>query len=847
MHPVSLPARMRRRVLAAGGLLTVAATTLLAPAAGAATTLGPDARYELVHGCYALRSEPLGRLVAKTADGYAATATDPASAEGFRMQATRLGSYILYGRGADFLSTAGGKVSTTKDSGPLADFVVAPTSDATAFTLVSQGGQALAATPGGALTLAAPGAPGDAGRFTFVPAEGCQVFPEAELNATGSPSKGTTPYAETRGLIDAHMHMMAYEFLGGDLHCGKPWDPYGITHALPTCSKDNLVNQQGEIVVDNFLAGETNPAKPQDPVGWPTFKDWPAHESLTHEQSYYKWLERAYLGGLRVFVNLFVENHALCTLYPVKHNSCNEMTSVRLQAKRLKQLEDYIDAQEGGPGKGWFRIVKSPFEARRVVNSGKLAVVPGIEVSNLFDCGIKSGAPTCDRAQVDRGLAEAYNDLGVRDMELINKFNNGFGGVAGDAGTTGVLVNTGNQIETGRFWDLETCTGPAEESDREQYALPGFGRDQLAGSLFGALVPGGTTPVYPPPPHCNKAGLTDLGRYLVGEMMDRGMIVDPDHLSVIARKSLLDETQARDYSGVISSHSWSTSDAYPRLYKEGGVITPYAGNTQSFCKAYRQIKPDRDPRFEFGVGWGADMNGFGGQGGPRNGPDPVTYPFKSFDGAVTFQRQTTGLKTFDINRDGVAHYGLYPDWVEDLKHVCGQGVVKDLANGPEAYLQMWERAVGVSPEDQVRREARLRFTKAGIGLVRLNVGPEELLRGAGQPASRKDRTYSYRVKGRGNSKARVKAVFSSKQRVALITSVAPRHRIAGIGKGTSVSRLRGKVRTFGPGIRIRNAGAGRRYVYGVSKSKVRWTAVATTTATKSRARLRSYLRRAGLR
>ncbi|MCW2998663.1 MAG: hypothetical protein JWN65_2212 [Solirubrobacterales bacterium] len=830
-----------------GGLLAVSLMGALAPTVQAAGRLAPDARYALVHGCYALRSQAAGKLVVKTAGGYAATATEAAGAEGFRMQATGLGTYILYGRGADFLSTDGTAVLTTPDSGPAADFTVAPAADDTAFTLVSAAGRALVAGPGGVLTLSAPATAGDAGAFTFVPATGCKDFPEAELNATGTPAKGSTPYSETRGLVDAHMHMMAFEFLGGDLHCGRPWSPYGVTHALPTCSKDNLVNQQGEIVVDNFLAGNTNPAQPQDPVGWPTFKDWPEHRSLTHEQSYYRWLERAYLGGLRVFVNLFVENHALCSLYPVKHNSCNEMDSVRLQARRLRQLQDYIDAQEGGPGKGWFRIVKDPFQARRVINAGKLAVVPGIEVSNLFDCGLSNGSPTCDRAQVDRGLAEAYDELGVRDMELINKFDNGFGGVAGDNGTTGVIVNTGNKTETGSFWDLETCTGPAEESDREQYALPGTGRDELLGQGLGILAPGGATPVYPPAPHCNKRGLSALGEYLVRRMMKRGMIVDPDHLSVVARKSLLAVTEAEGYSGVISSHSWSTKDAYPRLYRAGGIVTPYAGDTTSFLKAWTQIKPARDPRYVFGFGWGADMNGFGGQGGPRGGADPVVYPFTSFDGSVTFERQKTGVRTFDINTDGVAHYGLYPDWLQDLRNIGGRQIIDDMARGSEAYLQMWERAVGISPEFRVRREARLRFSAQGLGLVRLGVAPEELLRGAGQPAGRKARVWSYRVNGRGNANARVRAVFTPSQRVGLITSVAPRHRALGVGTGTASGRLAGTARAFGAGVLIRDAGHGRRYVYGVRHGDVRWTAVATAAVTKSPARLRSYLRLAGLR
>ena len=35
------------------------------------------------------------------------------------------------------------------------------------------------------------------------------------------------------GTIDAHTHVTAFEFLGGDFHCGRPWHPFGIAYALP--------------------------------------------------------------------------------------------------------------------------------------------------------------------------------------------------------------------------------------------------------------------------------------------------------------------------------------------------------------------------------------------------------------------------------------------------------------------------------------------------------------------------------------------------------------------------------------------------------------------------------------
>ena len=48
--------------------------------------------------------------------------------------------------------------------------------------------------------------------------------------------------------------------------------------------------------------------------------------------------------------------------------------------------------------------------------------------------------------------------------------------------------------------------------------------------------------------------------------MQRKMIIDPDHLSVLARNQLLDVVEKRATRASISSHSWSTPDAIPRIY-----------------------------------------------------------------------------------------------------------------------------------------------------------------------------------------------------------------------------------------------------------------------------------------
>jgi hypothetical protein len=64
---------------------------------------------------------------------------------------------------------------------------------------------------------------------------GCAPYPEVELNVDGPPHAGVTPYQEVRGYVDAHTHGMAYEFLGGKVHCGRPWHRYGAPSALVDC------------------------------------------------------------------------------------------------------------------------------------------------------------------------------------------------------------------------------------------------------------------------------------------------------------------------------------------------------------------------------------------------------------------------------------------------------------------------------------------------------------------------------------------------------------------------------------------------------------------------------------
>ena len=601
--------------------------------------------------------------------------------------------------------------------------------------------------------------------FRLLRTHGCRAFPEAGVDVQGKPHAGVTSYQEVRGYVDAHTHGMAFEFLGGRAHCGKPWDQLGVTVALVDCPDHTVTGGYGGVLED-ALSGEVG----HDPVGWPTFKDWPAPHSLTHEGTYYKWLERAWRGGQRIFVNLLVENNQLCMIYPLKKNSCDDMDSIRLQARDMYKMQDYIDAQFGGPGKGFYRIVKTPFEARQVVNAGKMAVVMGIETSVPFGCTMKLDIPQCSLKDIDRQLDEVHK-MGVRQMELVNKFDNALSGVAGDSGAIGPLVNSANFLETGSFWDMRHCEpADGQSHDNNQTGLPTID-PETQDALFGAIASLGlsiATPLYPPPDHCNSRGLTTLGEYTIKGLAKRHMLFDPDHMSVKARNASLDQIDKMGYHGVLSSHSWSTPDAYPRIYQDGGFIAPYAGDSTGFVQKWRTHVGWADPRYYFGLGFGADINGLGAQGDPRgaNVPNKVTYPFKGI-GGVTIKKQTAGKRTWDINVDGVAEYGLYPDWIEDLTKVAGKdgdAIMEDMSRGAEAYLQMWERAEGIAP-DSCRNAALRKSVSKVQSLIKPGMTTEQVMKKVGQPFTRSARTFGFCAKAPGQKNVKMVITFSQRGKV----------------------------------------------------------------------------------
>jgi microsomal dipeptidase-like Zn-dependent dipeptidase len=584
----------------------------------------------------------------------------------------------------------------------------------------------------------------DAALISLFPQTGCVEFPELTLDAEGVVQPRTFDDGSVFGIVDTHSHLLSnLSFGGGGIFHGAPFHRLGVEHALSDCTlyhgfegrKDLLgfgfdnggpSGLDEETLLIGFVTGRA-PEFNHHTEGYPTFTTWPsARFSSTHQQQYYKWLQRAYLGGLRLVVQHATSNQVICDLLagggiqPVRY-SCNDMVAVDRILEETRTMERYIDAQEGGPGRGWFRIVTSPAEARAVINEGKMAVILGIEVSNLFDCFLvpPPGSPTCDEAYVLSQI-ERYHEMGVRAIFPVHKFDNAFSAGDGDRN----IMELANFIQTGHMLNFtEDCPDLPSVFDkgdvtfgglnepREDYFedpphdMSGFGDDPLGTLLpfIDFLFVGPLNGDY-----CQNHGLTGLGEFLIEQLMARGMIIEIDHLPRRGYQRAFEMLQENDYPAA-GTHG---NNNRGELYALGGVSKTGLGRChdptepgtsddgyQSRINLIREMGGDEVLAAE---GFGFDLNGFAGAPGPRFGPNsvcnepqsnPVTYPFTSWAGDVTFTEPRVGERTIDFNTEGFAHIGMLPELIEDVRR---DGVpaedLEPLFKSAEAYLRMWEKA-----------------------------------------------------------------------------------------------------------------------------------------------------------
>jgi microsomal dipeptidase-like Zn-dependent dipeptidase len=518
-------------------------------------TATPSSIYGLANGCFGAFSDSAHRYL--STDGgtaYRANGSTPAQAAPLFFKATGLGTYMVQDHGSKLLSVSdGGAVIRGADPGPAAEWAAVRSGDA--FALRSTSSQRWLAIEAGTGVIDTTTAQDRRRLLRFIAARGCLPYPEAPVGANGRPSRRLNRDGTVFGYADPHLHITADMRAGGLVTYGKTFDRFGITEALGHDAEVHGPN--GNLDFTGNLLRSGKPTGSHDTGGWPTFSGWPVHDTYTHQQTYYTWLQRAWMAGLRVVTAQLVEDQPLCEIEPQHSHSCDETATIALELERLRGLQDYVDAQSGGPGQGWLRLVSDPAQARRAIGRGQLAVLVGVEASNPFGCSEYLNQPQCDRSAVDRGI-ELYRRLGIRSMFIAHWVDNAFGGAALEGGAQGTFIGAMQVHQTGLPFDTAPCPEPGQ-GDK-----------------------------------CNSKGLSELGMYLVGRLMDAHMLIEVDHLSERARLTVLRLAEARHYP-LLSSHTntggfWTPSDLQ-RLYALGGFATARPDTAENLAKSIVGFRP----------------------------------------------------------------------------------------------------------------------------------------------------------------------------------------------------------------------------------------------------------------
>ncbi|MGD2044841.1 MAG: membrane dipeptidase [Gemmatimonadota bacterium] len=503
------------------------------------------------------------------------------------------------------------------------------------------------------------------------------------------------------GFVDMRAHPMAQLAFGGELFHGavdgdpatalgpckcyhRGWDAFENT--CGNLYRENLVNQL------DIAGHETG-----DRAGYPTFSSFPKYNAILHQQMYVDWIRRARDGGLRAMVALAENSHMLADAGETEGTPNDDLGSMEVQIRELKAFAARHD---------WMEIAYSPADMRRIVEAGNLAIIIGVDTDNLgnfYDPADRKGAsyvPEPTNQQIAAEIDRLYSE-GVRYVLPIGKTNNAFGGTAlYDSGN-----NVANKYNTGEAFQPEAVDAADTNIAFKLQSPYAVDRRSIRSAMAfgGTVIPRAIMPDrvenYPnysdPGPrqgHRNSLGLTDRGRFAIRYMMSRGMMIDIDHMSERAVTEVLNMALLLDMpvnSGnnnlrkAGGNENQRTPYQYMAIRDVGGMVG--VGHTGEASRFLRELELTLYVMEGANVAIGTDANGLVPLPGPPSAAARVEY-------GPSLTRSVMGTKTWDYNRDGVAHYGLLPDFIESLRSAgMHENVETAFFRSAEYFARMWEK------------------------------------------------------------------------------------------------------------------------------------------------------------
>jgi microsomal dipeptidase-like Zn-dependent dipeptidase len=542
------------------------------------------------------------------------------------------------------------------------------------------------------------------------------------------------------GYADLHCHPASHLAFGGQhvapgtgLFWGLPGGP--TVDALPCCRPLHTQLLGGYGLLPHLCDSHH---------GWgsPSYGDWPRHDTTLHQQMHIEWTRRAFDSGLRLICALAVNNEMLADLAVGADHDNADKASIEAQLVYIRQLvADHAD---------WMALVLTPDEARRAIDDGKLAVLLGVEVDLL---GGFCAPDQCTRLQA-ADLAGWLHGLGVRVVTPMHLVDNAFGGCAIASDQFAILNHYLHRRYRGdasaRFYDIDGQAdaqslagvefllgrdpGLRAQRNAYAYAFPDYGSLGLEG-------------------HVNAHGITDRGRELITAMMRYSLLIDVDHMSQRMRSEVLDLAERYAYP-LISTHTSFRElqlarrahdpdamhgvanegslrrDEISRIAALGGLVAPithlgpvreYAHPAQigdvhdagisafatvaeqdtshSWAHAYLYALELMGGR---GVAIGTDFNGLAQQPGPRfpRGGQSVGSGRLRYGRDLivmtqrVLERAVLGDRSYDLDEDGLAHYGMLPDFLRDIANqLPDEGLLAAFYRSADDTIGCWDKAV----------------------------------------------------------------------------------------------------------------------------------------------------------
>ena len=386
-------------------------------------------------------------------------------------------------------------------------------------------------------------------------------------------------------------------------------------------------------------------------------------------------------------------------------------------------------------------------------NPPKLAVVVGIEVDHIGNFQTLQNPAVPSDADVIAEIDRLYTK-GVRYIFPIHVLDNAFGGSAAYVNLFNLsnVHETGKPYELVCADDPKTDKDITYTYNNNDLNLEGIVAQMIKRGW--AVTSISYAPCNTGVGQKNKLGLTPTGIVAIKEMMRLGMLIDIDHMSQAAADNTLNLAQQFGYpvssghNGIRGSFGKDSQterslrpDQYATIGKLHGMAGVGSGGTYAdqWRDSYNLVVQTMGAGAA--AGFGTDTDGFAlgmpppklAAGVPVPGPQhqqyeqcleapgckcvPVNdrnpkpcinscaascnqrFPDAFLHGGGiklpvqytdAFPRSTDGNKTWDYNNDGVAHYGMLSDFLQDIGNTpSGQAAIDNLMQGAEYFYQTW--------------------------------------------------------------------------------------------------------------------------------------------------------------